>query len=135
MTSGMRHALLVLLLAAGCSKSDATCDGACKTANTKYSITDIHAVDQKAFTAFDGNTYTLVRVEFGGDEDENSVYCGFTVGSDEYPVYADFVTDEDVLFDEYDLSGLDLPIFDDEDFDSWLWETDVEDEVLIACFE
>jgi hypothetical protein len=64
------------------------------------------------------------------------VYCGFIVGGEEYPVYADFQVDEDVLFDEdEDLSGLDLPIFDDEDFDAWLWETDASDDILIACFD
>ncbi len=136
MTGVMRHALLALILLAGCSKDSPSCDGACKTADTKYSISDIHAVDQKSFAAFDGNTYTLVRVEFGGDEEEYSVYCGFTVGNDEYPVFADFVTDEDALFDEdADLTGLDLPIFDDKAFDAWFWDTDSEDDILIECFE
>ena len=144
----MRHALLALIgtiLFVGCSKDDASCDGVCKTTDTKYGITErtIHAVDQEAFTAFDGNTYTLLRVEYGDTEecdafDENcgySVYCGFIVNNEEYPVYADFVADEDVLFDEDDLPGLDLPIFDDEDFDEWLWDTDSEDDILIECFE
>jgi hypothetical protein len=134
MTAGMRLALLALILLAACSKDDSSCDGACGTAGSKYSISNIHAVDQKSFPAFDGNTYTLVRVEFGGDEEEASVYCGFVVGGEEYPVYADFVTDEDVLFDEYDLTGLDLPIFDDDAFDEWYWETDSDDDILIECF-
>ena len=143
----MRHVLLalipVLLLAVGCDGDK--CDGACATTDAKYGISDrkIHAVDQKTFEAFD-ESYTLVRVEFGNvqecDEfDENcyySLYCGFIVGGEEYPVYGDFVTDEDVLFDEdYDLTGLDLEIFDDDDFDDWLWDTDSEDDVLIECFE
>jgi hypothetical protein len=135
MTSGMRHALLAIIVLAACNKSDNACDGACKTADTKYAIADKHTVDQESWTAFDGNTYTLLRVEYGGDVDEYSVYCGFIVGGEEYPVYGDFVTDEDVLFDEtFDLTGLDLPIFEDDAFDAWLWDTDVEDDILIDCF-
>jgi hypothetical protein len=144
----MRHVLLalipLLLLAVGCSDDD-SCDGACVVAGAKYNISDrtVHDVDQRTFDAF-GEKYTLVRVEFGDtqecdDFDENcyySLYCGFIVGGEEYPVYGDFVSDEDVLFDEdADLTGLDLPIFDDDDFDDWLWETDSEDDPLIECFE
>ena len=147
--SVMRHALLatfaVILFAAGCKDSD-SCDGACKTTDAKYGMNDrsVHAVDQHTFAGFDGLDYTLVRVEYGNVEtcdafDENcsfSVYCGFIVSGEEYPVYGDFVTDEDVLFDEdYDLTGLDLAIFDDDEFDDWLYDTDVEDDILIECFD
>jgi hypothetical protein len=131
----MRTALLVMfavILFAGCERSD-SCSGACETTDAKYGIGDraIIAVDQRGF-AYDGFDYTLVRIEYGAE----SVYCGFIVGGEEYPVYADFQVDEDVLFDEdEDLSGLDLPIFDDEDFDAWLWETDVDDDILIECFD
>jgi hypothetical protein len=132
----MRTALVVtfaVILFSGCKSSD-SCSGACETTDAKYGIGDrtILAVDQRAFAAYDGLDYTLVRIEYGSE----SVYCGFTVGGEEYPVYADFQTDEDVLFDaDEDLTGLDLPIFDDEDFDTWLWETDVDDDILIACFD
>ena len=132
----MRHVLLalipLLLLAIGCGDGD-SCDGACATTDAKYGISErkIHAVDQRSWDAFD-EKYTLVRVEFGAD----SLYCGFIVGGEEYPVYGDFTVDEDVLFDEdWDLTGLDLAIFDDDDFDDWLWETDSEDDALIECFE
>ena len=144
----MRHALLVtfaVILFAGCKDSD-SCDGACKTTDAKYGIGErtVHASDEHTFADVDGTGYTLVRIEFGDTEecdsfDENcsfSVYCGFVVGGEEYPVYGDFVSDEDVLFDDdYDLTGLDLPILDDEDFDNWLWETDADDDVLIECFD
>jgi hypothetical protein len=144
----MRIALLVtfaVILFAGC-KSDDACDGACAKPDAKYGIADrtVHSVRERTFDGFDGERYTLVRVEFGETAvcdvfDENctySVYCGFVVGGEEYPVYGDFVTDADVLFDEdADLTGLDLPIFDDEDFDTWLWDTDVDDDILIACFD
>ena len=144
----MRHVLLglipLLLLAVGCDDGE-SCDGACATTASKYGIANgtIRDVQQRTFEAFDDN-YTLVRIEFGNvqecDEfDENcyySLYCGFIVGGEEYPVHGDFVSDEDVLFDEdYDLTGLDLEIFEDDDFDSWLWDTDSEDDVLIECFE
>lgn len=145
--SFMRHGLLALfatILFVACN-SDESCDGACKTTDAKYGITQrtIRAVDQATFDAA-GAKYTLVRVEYGDVEecdafDEDcgySVYCGFVVGGEEYPVYGYFVTDADVLFDEDDdLTGHDLPIFDDEDFDEWLWDTDSEDDILIECFE
>jgi hypothetical protein len=144
----MRHAILALfamIVFVGC-KDSASCDGACKTTDAKYGITGrtVHAVDQEQFSAFDGKTYTLVRVEYGDTEEcdafdeacSYSVYCGFIVDGEEYPVYGDFVTDEDVLFDEDEgLTGYDLPIFDDEAFDEWLWETDSEDDILIECFD
>ena len=144
----MRHALLALIatiLFVGCKDSE-SCDGACETTDAKYGISQrtIHTVDERTFDAYDGLDYTLVRVEFGETEECDafdeycsfSVYCGFIVAGEEYPVYGDFVTDEDVLFDEvYDLTGYDLAIFDDEDFDEWLWETDSEDDVLIECFD
>lgn len=147
--SGMRFALLALfatILFIGCS-SDESCDGACKTTDAKYGITErtVRAVDKTTFVdASDGEKYTLVRVEYGEVEecdafDENcsySVYCGFVVDGEEYPLYGYFVTDEDALFDEdADLTGYDLPIFDDEDFDEWLWETDADDDILIQCFD
>lgn len=118
-------AVLALGLLAAC-KDDEASTGA------SYGIADsIIAVDRRTFTAFDGNAYTLARVEYGA----NSVYCSFTVGGEEYPIYADFQTDEDVLFDEdEDLTGWDLAIFDDEDFDAWMWDTDADDDVLIECF-
>ena len=131
----MRHALLAVIatiLFVGC-KDEGSCDGACETTDDKYGISQrtIHAVDQRTWN-YDGLDYTLLRVEFGSD----SLYCGFIVDGEEYPVYGDFVTDEDVLFDEvYDLTGYDLEIFDDEDFDEWLWETDSEDDILIECFD
>lgn len=143
----MRHALIALIgliLFVGCEAGE-PCDGACETTDAKYGIAGrtIHAVDQKTWDAFDGRSYTLVRVEFGDTEecdafDEDcgySVYCGFVVGGQEYPVYGDFVADEDVLFDDDELTGLDLPIFDDEDFDDWLWETDASDDLLVECFD
>jgi hypothetical protein len=144
----MRHALLALfatIVFVGCKDSD-SCDGACETTDAKYGISQrtVHSVDQQTFDAYDGLGYTLVRVEYGDveecdafDEDCSfSVYCGFIVEGEEYPVYGDFVTDEDVLFDEVGgLTGYDLPIFDDEDFDEWLWETDSEDDILVECFD
>ena len=142
----MRHALLAVfavIVFVGCS-DDETCDDACKTIETQYALNQrtIHAVDQKAFES-EGATYTLLRIEYGDTEecdvfDEDcsySTYCGFVVGGKDYPLDFYFVTDEDALFDEdTELTGYDLPIFDDEDFDEWLWETDSEDEVLIECF-
>src|SRR6188508_371706 len=105
----MRHVLLalipLLLLAVGCGDDD-SCDGACATTATKYGITStIHDVQQRTFEAFD-ESYTLVRIEYGNvqecdeyDDCYYSLYCGFIVGGEEYPVYGDFVSDEDVLFD------------------------------------
>ncbi len=144
----MRHALLALfatILFIGCS-DEGSCDGACATTDAKYGIAErtIHAVDQRTFDADDGIKYTLLRVEFGDTKDcdafdeycSYSVYCGFVVDAEEFPVYGDFVTDEDVLFDEDDdLTGYDLAVFDDDAFDEWLWETDSEEDILIECFD
>lgn len=146
----MRFALLALfatILFVGCGSEEESCDGACKTTDAKYGITQrtIHAVDKATFTdGDDGKKYALVRVEYGDveecdafDEDcSYSVYCGFVVDGEDHPLYGYFVADEDVLFDDADdLTGHDLPIFDDEDFDAWLWETDPEDDILIECFD
>ena len=143
----MRHALLALfaiIVFVGCSDDEKSCDGACKTVESQYALTErtIHAVDEKSFES-EGVTYTLLRVEYGDTEecdnfDEDcsySTYCGFVVKNEDYPLDFYFVTDEDALFDEdIELTGYDLPIFDDEDFDEWLWETDSDDEPLIECF-
>jgi hypothetical protein len=143
----MRHCLFALFALAlvACSDDDkASCDGACKTTESKYALNErtIHAVDEKSWDA-DGVKYTLLRVEYGDTEecdafDEDcgySYYCGFVVDGADYPVDFYFVTDDDALFDEdEEPTGYDLPIFDDDAFDEWLWETDDEDDILIECF-
>jgi len=121
----MRHALIVFV---GCNDDDADVPSAVET---KYAIDAIHAVDEKDFRSED-TTYTLLRIEYG----EGSWYCAFVVDGEDYPLDFEFATDEDALFDEdIELTGHDLAIFDDEEFDEWLWETDSDDEILVTCFD
>lgn len=63
-------------------------------------------------------------------------------GGQDYPLDANFVSDEDALFDldEYctagtcDMPAYDLAVFDDATFDEWLDATDPEVDVLASCF-
>ncbi len=151
----MRHAILALiplLLLVACHDDD-SCKGTCKTTATKYDLDSrtLHAADQETFVDDDGTEYTLVRFEYGDTEEcdawgdcRYSTYCAFVVAGQEYPVLADWVTDADALFDldpycaddlDCELPGNDLAIFDNDDFDDWLWDTDVEDDILVDCFE
>jgi len=143
----------LLLIACGHDDDVTACEGACQATQTKYGLAarSVHAANQETFVDDDGTQYTLVRVEYGeteecdewGEDCGYSTYCGFIVNNEEYPVSFNFVSDADALFDESEycddfgceLPGEDLAIYDNEDFDNWLWDTDPEDDILISCFD
>jgi hypothetical protein len=99
-------------------------------------------------------TYTLARVEYGDtpecdplDEEScwYSTYCGFVVDAVDYPLEVYWVTDADALFDPAEfcedgelegceLPGQTLPVLDDEAFETWMYETDPDEEILVDCF-
>jgi hypothetical protein len=145
------HAILFLLVVTACSDDDGPCaTDACKATEAKYRLGTIRDTAEHTFVAEDG-AYTLVRFEYGNtlacdeldDEDcSYSTYCAFVVDGVDYPLFADFVNEEDELFnlDDYctdlgcDMPADDLAIFDDEAFEDWLWEADDETDVLASCF-
>lgn len=154
MTPGMRaaHAMVLLVLLTAACSDDEPCRGACKVAESKYGLGDrtVHGAREKTFTTADG-AYTVVRIEYGDtqecdevdDEDcSYSTYCSIVFGGQDFPLDANFVTDEDALFDldEYCTAGVcempayELAVFDDDAFDAWLEETEPEDDVLASCF-
>lgn len=107
----------------------------------------------KKFEA-DGKVYELVRYEYGETEAcddfdldcSYSWYCGFVVDNVDYPLEFLWVTDADRLPavealcrdpDDgltCDLPGRDLAVLDDEDFETWMYETDPDDDILVDCF-
>lgn len=150
-------ALLALALSAcdaleGRSESE-SCGDSCQKTGEKLGLKDrkVHAYAEKTFTS-DGEDYTLIRVEYGDTEEcdlfddcSYSTYCGFRVGGDDFPLEVSWVSDEDQLFDpeaycedgdleSCELPGARLPIMEDEDFETWVYETDPEDEILVDCF-
>jgi hypothetical protein len=150
------HAILVLLpllLVTACADDDRCRGTACKVAESKYGLENrtVRNTAEKTFVTAAGESYTLLRIEYGDtlecndldDEDcSYSTYCAFVLDGADYPLDASFVTDEDALFDLDDYctdAGCDMPayelaIFDDDAFDEWLWETEEEDDILASCF-
>lgn len=147
------HAIVLIALLTACSDDDGPCaTSACKAAETKYGLGDraIRDTAERTFVT-EGGTYTLVRFEYGNtpecdDLDEEdcsySTYCAFVVDGVDYALSANFVSEEDELFnlDDYctDL-GCDMPadglaILDDEAFEDWLWDADEDTDVLASCF-
>jgi hypothetical protein len=154
----MHHALaliapIALVIGCGADAKDTSCGGTCETTQTKYKLDErtVHDFTSKKFVS-EGIAYTLLRVEYGDtpecdDEDDcsYSTYCGFVVENVDFPLEVEWNTDADVLFDaaQYcndgeidgcDLPGWELPIFDDEAFDEWIWDTDPDDDILLDCF-
>jgi hypothetical protein len=152
-------ALLALALTA-CSyiddltgSSDDSCGDACKSTEKKLGLDKrtVHQTDQKTFKS-GGVDYTLLRVEYGDDQDcgaagdcSYSTYCGFIVDGKDYPLEVSWVSDADALFDpaQYcedgelegcELPGQALPILDDPDFEDWIYDTDPDEDVLADCF-
>jgi hypothetical protein len=151
-------ALLVLLLSA-CSalglddEGSESCGDTCKTTQKRLGLSErtVHHAHQKTFESA-GTTYTAVRVEYGDTEEcdifgdcSYSTYCGFVVDEKDYPLEVHWVSDEDALFDPAEvcedgelegceLPGYSLPIFDDEEFIDWVYDTDPDEEPLADCF-
>lgn len=152
-------ALLVITLtaSAACSKDDDSCtdNASCQVTEQKYGLTErtLRDARTKDFVS-EGITYTLVRVEYGDtpecsywDEDDctYSWYCGWVVDNQDYPLEVYWITDADVLFDPSiycedgeiegcELPGQVLPILDDEEFETWMYDTDPDDDILVDCF-
>ncbi len=157
-------ALFPLSVVAGCSDNATDCADCATTESTfGLDHRTVHDARSRDFVAADdGVTYTLIRVEYGDtpecsewDDGESggsgqddcwySTYCGFVVENQDYPLEVDWVTDADQLFDpaqyceDGDLEGCELPgqllpILDDADFETWMYETDPDEDVLVDCF-
>jgi hypothetical protein len=146
----MRTLLIALLVFTGC---DATikegapteCDNvhACDMTSQKYNLNrfPIQVQASKTFNV-DGTDYTLVFYQYG--QDASAAYASFVVdgGSNFYEDYYDYPVDfwftswDDALFEpdlyycddfwEYcDYPGYYLPVFEDEYFIDWVYNTDV----------
>jgi hypothetical protein len=146
----MRHLALALLVFAACSDDDPP---AVAGDSLGLEQRTLHDVQSKNFVS-EGVTYTLVRIEYGDTpecdplDDEDcwySTYCGFVVDQLDYPLEVYWVTDADALFDPAlycedgelegcELPGQTLPVLEDDDFETWMYETDPEDDILVDCF-
>ena len=145
---------LLTLGFAACSGSDSS--DAPKT-GTAYGMSERTVRDARSkdfVAADDGVTYTLIRVEYGDTPECSawddtdcwySTYCGFVVASQDYPLEVNWVTDADALFDPAmycengdlegcELPGQTLPILEDDDFNSWMYDTDAAYYNLFDCF-
>ena len=148
---------IALIVLAGCSADVAShneCNNgeACQSIESAHDLTKFGVVDQRSevFTS-DGVDYTLVRIAYGAgdgcdDNGENcdvySSYCAWVTNGTEYPLFFEFLYDDEQLFDPSlycdDLGTCDMPgealdINYDADYKDWAFFTSPDDDPLVLC--